>query len=90
LLVNVTNWPSQRETFMTTRRDFVELSPRLRMVHLKDVKAEDDEANVLPGTGVAKISAVMQELHRQNCEGLIAIEYEKKGDVDRDMTKQLA
>ena len=66
------------------------LAPRLRMVHLKDVKAKDEEANVLLGTGIAKIPAVMQELHRQNFEGLVAIEYEKEGDVDQDMTKQLA
>src|ERR1700733_128266 len=66
------------------------LAPRLRMVHVKDVKAKGEEENVLLGTGIAKIPAVMQELRRQNFAGLVAIEYEKEGDVDQYMTKQLA
>jgi inosose dehydratase len=66
------------------------LRPRLRMVHLKDVKAKGGEVNVLLGTGVARIPEVMQELHRQNFPGLIAIEYEKEGDTSDDMAKEVA
>ncbi|MBB6143594.1 sugar phosphate isomerase/epimerase [Silvibacterium bohemicum] len=65
------------------------LAPRLRLVHLKDVKAKDDEENVLLGTGIARIPAVMDELHRQNFAGLVAIEYEQENDVE-DMVKQVA
>jgi sugar phosphate isomerase/epimerase len=66
------------------------LAPRLRMVHLKDVKAKGEEENVLLGAGIARIPAVMQELHRQQFTGLVAVEYEKEGDVDQDMVKQIA
>jgi hypothetical protein len=31
------------------------LGPRLRMMHLKDVKAKGGEANVLLGAGIARI-----------------------------------
>lgn len=66
------------------------LQPRLRMVHLKDVKAKGGEVNVLLGTGAARIPDVMQELHRQKFPGLIAIEYEKEGDTSDDMAKEVA
>lgn len=66
------------------------LAPRLRMVHLKDVKAKGSDVNVLLGEGIARIPAVMQELHRQNFAGLVAVEYEKEGDVDQDMAKEIA
>lgn len=66
------------------------LAPRLRMVHLKDVKAKGSDVNVLLGEGIAKIPAVMQELHRQNFAGLVAVEYEKEGPVDQDMAKEIA
>lgn len=66
------------------------LAPRLRMVHLKDVKAKGSDVNVLLGAGIVRIPAVMQELHRQNFAGLVAVEYEKEGDVDRDMAKEIA
>ena len=65
------------------------LAPRLRMVHLKDVKAKGGEVNVLLGSGVARISEVMQELHRQQFSGLVAVEYEKEGDVDQDMADEI-
>lgn len=65
------------------------LAPRLRMVHLKDVRAKGGEVNVLLGTGIAKIPEVMQELHRQNFSGLVAVEYEKEGDVDQDMAREI-
>jgi hypothetical protein len=32
----------------------------------------------------------MQELHRQQFSGLVAVEYEKEGDVDQDMAKEIA
>jgi sugar phosphate isomerase/epimerase len=65
------------------------LAPRLRMVHLKDIKAKGEEENVLLGTGIARIPAVMTELHRQEFAGLVAVEYEKEGDVDQDMRQQI-
>lgn len=65
------------------------LAPRLRMVHLKDVKAKGGEADVLLGSGVARIPEVMQELHRQQFSGLVAVEYEKEGDVDQDMADEI-
>lgn len=61
------------------------LGPRLKLVHLKDVEAAGGEANVLLGKGIARVPEVMRELHRQNFPGLIAIEYEKEGDVDEDV-----
>lgn len=65
------------------------LGPRLILVHLKDIQAVDGEVNVLLGTGISKISAVMQELHRQKFSGLVAVEYEKEGDVNDDMRQDL-
>ena len=67
-----------------------ELAPRLRMVHLKDVKAKGSDVNTLLGEGIANIPAVMQELHRQNFAGLVAVEYEKEGPVNQDMAKEIA
>ena len=61
------------------------LGPRLKLVHLKDVEAAGGEVNVLLGKGIAKVPEVMRELHRQNFPGLIAIEYEKEGDVSQDL-----
>lgn len=65
------------------------LGPRLILVHLKDIQAVDGEVNVLLGTGISKIPAVMQELHRQNFKGLVAVEYEKEGDVNDDMRQDM-
>lgn len=65
------------------------LGARLKLVHLKDVEASGGEVNVLLGRGVSKIPQVMQELHRQNFTGLVAIEYEKEGDVDSDMRQDV-
>jgi inosose dehydratase len=59
------------------------LGPRLKVVHLKDVESAGGEVNVLLGKGIAKVPEVMRELHRQNFSGLIAIEYEKEGDVNQ-------
>jgi sugar phosphate isomerase/epimerase len=65
------------------------LGPRLTLVHLKDIQAVDGEVNVLLGTGISKIPAVMQELKRQNFAGLVAVEYEKEGDVNDDMRQDV-
>ena len=79
--------------FASCGHDYVDavrkLGPRLILVHLKDIQAVDGEVNVLLGTGISKISAVMQELHRQNFAGLVAVEYEKDGDVNDDMRQDM-
>jgi sugar phosphate isomerase/epimerase len=65
------------------------LAPFLKMVHLKDVKAAGGEDNVLIGQGIAKIPAVMKELHKVSYRGLVAIEYEKEGDIDADVRREV-
>jgi sugar phosphate isomerase/epimerase len=65
------------------------LGARLKLVHLKDVEASGGEVNVLLGRGISRIRQVMQELHRQNFAGLVAVEYEKEGDVDGDMKQNV-
>jgi sugar phosphate isomerase/epimerase len=66
------------------------LAPRLRIVHLKDVKAKGGEVDVLLGDGVSKIRDVMKELRQMNFGGLVAVEYEKEGDVIQDMAQQIS
>jgi sugar phosphate isomerase/epimerase len=66
------------------------LAPYLKMVHLKDVKSSGGEDNVLLGQGIAKIPAVMEELHKVSYGGLCAIEYEKEGNVDADVAQEVA
>jgi sugar phosphate isomerase/epimerase len=65
------------------------LAPYLKVVHLKDVEGAGAERNVLLGSGVVNVPAVMRELHAARFAGLVAIEYEKEGDVDRDMARQI-
>jgi sugar phosphate isomerase/epimerase len=65
------------------------LGPRLKLVHLKDIQAPNDEVNVLLGTGIAKIPEVMAELRRQKFAGLVAVEYEKEGPVEEDMRQEV-
>ena len=65
------------------------LGPRLKLVHLKDIKAAGGEDNVLLGSGIARIAQVEEELHRQNFRRLVAVEYEKEGDVIEDMRKNI-
>jgi len=65
------------------------LGPRLKLVHLKDIQAVDGEVNVLLGTGISKIPEVMKELRRQSFGGLVAVEYEKEGDVNDDMRREM-
>jgi sugar phosphate isomerase/epimerase len=66
------------------------LGPRLKLVHLKDIAASGAEDNVLLGMGIAKIPAVLHELHRLNFGGLVAIEYEKEGAVEDDLRTEVA
>lgn len=66
------------------------LQPRLKLVHLKDVQAAGAEHNVLFGTGVANIPAVMRELKRIRFPHLVAIEFEKNTDDNTDMRELIA
>lgn len=66
------------------------LGPRLKLVHLKDIERAGGEVNVLLGNGISKIAEVMRELRRQDFAHLIAIEYEKEGDVNGDMRADVA
>jgi sugar phosphate isomerase/epimerase len=61
------------------------LGLRLKLVHLKDVAASGGEDNVLLGQGIARIPEVMRVLRRIGFKGLVAVEYEKEGPVERDM-----
>jgi inosose dehydratase len=65
------------------------LAPRLKLVHLKDIQAVDGEVNVLLGKGISKIPEVMTELRRQKFAKLVAVEYEKEGDVNEDMRQDV-
>jgi sugar phosphate isomerase/epimerase len=65
------------------------LAPYLKVVHLKDVEAAGAEHNVLLGQGIARIPEVMVALKRVGFSGLVAIEYEKEGDVDQDMRDEV-
>jgi sugar phosphate isomerase/epimerase len=65
------------------------LAPYLKVVHLKDVESAGAEHNVLLGRGVAKIPEVMRALKQIDFKGLVAIEYEKEGDVDQDMRDEV-
>lgn len=65
------------------------LGPYLKMVHLKDISEPGGEVNVLLGRGAARIPEVMAELHKVNYRGLVAVEYEKEGDVNEDMHQEI-
>jgi sugar phosphate isomerase/epimerase len=65
------------------------LGPNLKRVHLKDVQAVDGKVNVLLGQGISRIPEVMKELRRQKFAGLVAVEYEKEGEVIQDMRKEM-
>jgi sugar phosphate isomerase/epimerase len=66
------------------------LAPHLKLVHLKDVAGAGAEHNVLFGKGIVNIPGVMAELKRIRFSKLVAIEYEKEGDVDQDMREEWA
>jgi sugar phosphate isomerase/epimerase len=78
---------------VSCRQDPVEavrqLAPHLKMVHLKDIAEPGSEVNVLLGQGAARIPEVMAELHRVNYRSLVAVEYEKEGDVREDVRKDI-
>ena len=61
------------------------LRPHLKLVHLKDIEAAGGEVNVLLGKGISHIPEVIKELRRQDFRNLVAIEYEKDGDINKDM-----
>jgi len=65
------------------------LAPYLKMVHLKDVAAKGGDRNVLLGQGIAQIPAVIGELHKISYRGLVAIEYEKDGDINDDIRREV-
>ena len=65
------------------------LHPRLKLVHLKDIQAADGDVNVLLGQGIARVPEVMKELRHQNFVGLVAVEYEKEGNVNQDMRQDM-
>jgi sugar phosphate isomerase/epimerase len=65
------------------------LASRLKLVHLKDVKASGGEVNVLLGQGIARIPEVMAELKRVGYRGLVAIEYEHDGPVQDDVRQEI-
>ncbi len=66
------------------------LAPHLKLVHLKDVQGAGAEHNVLLGQGIANIPGVVAELKSIGFKGLVAIEYEKDGDVNEDMRLEVA
>ncbi len=65
------------------------LAAYLKVVHLKDVAGAGAEHNVLLGHGVANIPGVMDELKKIHFPSLVAIEYEKEGDVNEDMRMEV-
>ena len=65
------------------------LAERLQLVHLKDVESAGGELNVLLGSGIARITDVMRELHRQQFTGLVAVEYEKEGNLEADLKHEV-
>ncbi|MGC4050767.1 MAG: TIM barrel protein [Paludibaculum sp.] len=66
------------------------LGPRLKLVHLKDIQARGGEVNVPLGQGLCRVPEVMKELRRIGFKGLIALEYEKEGDILEDVRRQIA
>jgi hypothetical protein len=41
------------------------------------------------GKGISRIPEVLQESHRQQFGGLLAVEYEKEGSVEDDMRQEV-
>ena len=66
------------------------LGPRLKLVHLKDIQARGGEVNVPLGQGLGRIPEVMKELRTLGFAGLVALEYEKDGDIREDVRRQIA
>jgi sugar phosphate isomerase/epimerase len=64
------------------------LEKYLKLVHLKDVERSGDDKNVVLGTGVARISDVIDTLKQLRFSGLVAIEYEaNKDDPQLDVAR---
>lgn len=57
---------------------------RIKTLHFKDVKekeaGESEQHDVIWGTGVCNVDAMLKELKRQNFKGLFSIEYEYNWD----------
>jgi sugar phosphate isomerase/epimerase len=57
---------------------------RLKTLHFKDVKekeaGEEEQHDVIWGTGVCNVDGMLKELKRQNFKGLFSIEYEYNWD----------
>lgn len=66
------------------------LGPYLKLVHLKDIQAPGAEVNVPLGSGLCRVPEVLAMLKKMNFGGLIALEYEKEGDINEDVARQLA
>jgi sugar phosphate isomerase/epimerase len=66
------------------------LAPRLKLVHLKDIQAAGGEINVPLGQGLARIPDVIKELRLAQFTGLVAFEYEKDGNINDDVRRQIA
>jgi len=66
------------------------LEGRIISLHLKDLNdyGEVDTHDVPWGTGKGKVKEVLEELHRQKFEGIIAIEYEYNWDNSMPDIKQ--
>jgi sugar phosphate isomerase/epimerase len=55
------------------------LDGRIKELHFKDESEKGKEATeVVWGTGVADVKGMLEELHRQNFDGFLSIEYEAK------------
>jgi sugar phosphate isomerase/epimerase len=65
------------------------LGPCLKLVHLKDIQAAGGEVNVPLGQGRAQVPQVMAELRRIGFNGLVALEYEREGEIRDDVARQL-
>lgn len=64
------------------------LDGRIQELHFKDESEKGKEATeVVWGTGVADVKGMLEELHRQNFNGFLAIEYESKPE---DNMKEIA
>lgn len=61
---------------------------KIKVVHMKDLNEKLEDTTW--GTGVLAVKDVLQELRRQNFNGLISVEYENYGDSQLDdMVKSL-
>lgn len=57
---------------------------RIISLHFKDIAAEqpgvEEQPDVIWGTGILNVKGMLEELHRQNFKGYLAIEYENNWD----------